>query len=63
MTVRMIVESFTGRRSIETTFRGIRDSLDVLTARNRLQKPVLRATPWPVGLDSLLALCCARLPV
>lgn len=62
MTVRMLVETFTGRWSIETTFQEMRDYLGLETTRGWSERTVLRAAPCLFGLYSVVALLYARLP-
>jgi hypothetical protein len=62
MTPRMIVETFTGRWSIETTFQEMRAYLRLETTRGRSEKTVLRAAPCLFGLFSVIALLYAQLP-
>lgn len=58
-----IVEMFTGRWNIETTFQEIREYLGFGTTRGWCRKTVLRASPCLFGLYSVIALLYARLPV
>ena len=62
MTPQRIVETFTGRWSIETTFQEMRAYLGLETTRGRTEKTVLRAAPCLFGLFSVVALCYAQLP-
>jgi len=62
MTPRMIVETFTGRWSIETTFQEMRAYLGLETTRGWSEKTVLRSAPCLFGLYSVIALLYARLP-
>lgn len=62
MTAQRIVETFTGRWSIETTFQEMRAYLGLETTRGRTEKTVLRAAPCLFGLFSVVALCYAQLP-
>jgi hypothetical protein len=62
MTPREIVETFTGRWSIETTFQEMRAYLGLETTRGRTEKTVLRMAPCLFGLFSVVALWYARLP-
>ena len=62
MTPRMIVETFTGRWSIETTFQEMRAYLRLETTRGRSEKTVLRVAPCLFGLFSVIALLYAQLP-
>lgn len=62
MTPRMIVETFTGRWSIETTFQEMRAYLGLETTRGRTENTVLRTAPCLFGLFSVIALLYAQLP-
>ena len=62
MTPKAIVETFTGRWSIETTFQEMRAYLGLETTRGWSEKTVLRAAPCLFGLFSVVALLYARLP-
>ncbi|MFH0981549.1 MAG: transposase [Planctomycetota bacterium] len=62
MTPRMIIETFTGRWNIETTFQEMRDYLGLETTRGRTENTVLRAAPCLFGLYSVVALLYAQLP-
>jgi hypothetical protein len=62
MTPRTIVETFTGRWSIETTFQEMRACLGLETTRGWSERTVLRAAPCLFGLYSVIALLYARLP-
>lgn len=62
MTPRTIVETFTGRWSIETTFQEMRAYLGLETTRGRTENTVLRAAPCLFGLFSVIALLYAQLP-
>ena len=62
MTPKTIVETFTGRWSIETTFQEMRAYLGLETTRGWSAKTVLRAAPCLFGLFSVIALLYARLP-
>jgi hypothetical protein len=57
-----IVEIFTGRWSIETTFQELRAYLGLETTRGRSENTVLRAAPCLFGLFSVIVLLYARLP-
>ena len=63
MTPRTIVETYTGRWSIETTFQEMRAYLGLETTRGRTEKTVLRAAPCLFGLFSVVALLYAQLPL
>jgi len=62
MTPKTIVETFTRRWSIETTFQEMRAYLGLETTRGWSEKTVLRAAPCLFGLFSVVALLYARLP-
>lgn len=62
MTPKTIVETFTGRWNIETTFQEMRDYLGLETTRGWTKNTVLRAAPCLFGLYSVVALLYARLP-
>ena len=62
MTPRIIVETFTGRWSIETTFQEMRAYLGLETTCGRTENTVLRTAPCLFGLFSLIALLYAQLP-
>jgi hypothetical protein len=62
MTVRMIVETFTARWSIETTFQELRAYLGLETTRGWCEKTILRMAPCLFGLYSVVALLYAQLP-
>lgn len=62
MTPKEIIETFTGRWSIEVTFEEMRAHLGLETTRGRTEKTVLRAAPCLFGLYSVVALAYAALP-
>ena len=62
MTPRSLIEAFTGRWSIETTFQEMRAYLGLESTRGRTEKTVLRAAPCLFGLFSVIALLYAQLP-
>jgi hypothetical protein len=62
LTPQQIVEIFTGRWSIETTFQEMRAYLGLETTRGRSENTVLRAAPCLFGLFSVIVLLYARLP-
>ena len=62
MTPRQIIETYTGRWSIETTFQEMRAYLGLETTRGRTEKTVLRTAPCLFGLYSVVALLYAQLP-
>lgn len=57
-----IVEAYTGRWNIETTFQEARSELHVQTTRGRSKPTVLRAVPCLFGLYSVVAMLYALLP-
>jgi hypothetical protein len=61
MAPKSIVETFTGRWSIETTFQEMRPYLGLETTRGRSESTVLRAAPCLFGLYSVVALVYERL--
>lgn len=63
MLPRTLIETFTGRWSIETTFQELRAYLGLETTRGWCQRTVLRAAPCLFGLYSVVALLYAQLPV
>jgi hypothetical protein len=62
MSAREVIETFTGRWSIETTFQEMRAHLKLESTRGRTQKTVLRAAPCLFALFSVVALWYAHLP-
>jgi hypothetical protein len=62
MMPKTIVETFTGRWNIETTFQEMRDYLGLETTRGWTKNTVLRAAPCLFGLYSVVALLYAQLP-
>ena len=62
MTPKEIIETFTGRWSIEVTFQELRAYLGLETTRGWTEKTVLRAAPCLFGLYSVVALAYAALP-
>lgn len=62
LTPQQIVETFTGRWSIETTFQEMRAYLGLETTQGRSESTVLRAAPCLFGLFSVIVLLYARLP-
>jgi hypothetical protein len=63
MTPQQIIETYTGRWSIETTFQEMRAHLGLETTRGRTENTVLRVAPCLFGLYSVVALLYAQLPV
>lgn len=62
MTPKEIIETFTGRWSIEVTFQELRAHLGLETTRGWTKQTVLRAAPSLFGLYSVVALAYAALP-
>lgn len=62
MTATQIVEAYTGRWSIETTFQEMRRHLGLETTSVRTKTSVLRTAPALFGLYSVVALMFAGLP-
>jgi len=62
MAAKNLIETFTGRWSIETTFQEMRAYLKLESTRGRTEKTVLRAAPCLFGLFSVIALWYAQLP-
>jgi len=60
--VRQIVETYTGRWNIETTFQETRSGLHLETTRGWSRSTVLRAAPCLFGLYSVVAMLYAALP-
>ena len=63
MTAQHLIETFTGRWSIETTFQEMRAYLKLESTRGRTESTVLRTAPCLFGLFSVIALWYAQLPV
>ena len=63
MAVARLIETYTGRWSIETTFQEMRAYLGLETTRGRTRSTILRAAPCLFGLFSVVALLYAGLPV
>lgn len=61
MAPRVVIESFTGRWSIETTFQEMRAYVGLETTRGRREATVLRVAPCLFGLFSAVALLYERL--
>jgi len=61
--VRQIIESYTGRWNIETTFEEVRCCLHLETARGWCRATVLRMTPCLFGLYSVVASLYHELPM
>jgi hypothetical protein len=62
MTPQEIIEEYTGRWNIETTFEEARAYLGLESTRGRCQRTVLRAEPCLLGLYSVVALMYWLLP-
>jgi hypothetical protein len=62
LTAREIVESYTGRWNIETTFQEMRSYLKLEKTRGWTAKTVLRTAPCLFGLYAVIALWYAELP-
>jgi len=62
MDARGLIETFTGRWSIETTFQEMRAYLGLETTRGRTEATVSRVAPCLFGLFSVVALLYERLP-
>jgi hypothetical protein len=57
-----IIETYTGRWNIETTFQELRSYVGLETTRGRCRNTVLRAEPCLFGLYTVVALLYAALP-
>lgn len=62
MATRTIIETYTGRWSIETTFEECRAYLGLETTRGRTERTVLRAAPCLFGLFSVVSVLYAGMP-
>lgn len=62
LTAQQIVESYTGRWNIETTFQEMRSYLKLEKTRGWTEKTVLRTAPCLFGLYAVIALWYAELP-
>ena len=62
LTAAQVIETYTGRWSIETTFQELRAYLGLETTRGWKERTVLRAAPCLFGLYSVVALLYAALP-
>jgi hypothetical protein len=62
LTAAQVIETYTGRWSIETTFQELRAYLGLETTRGWKERTVLRAAPCLFGLYSVVALLYSRLP-
>ena len=63
MSVAMVIETYTGRWNIETTFQEVRSYLRVETTRGWSRETVLRVAPCLFGLYTVVAWLYAELPV
>jgi hypothetical protein len=62
LTPAAIIETYTGRWNIETTFQELRSYLGLETTRGWCRNTVLRAEPCLFGLYTVVALLYAALP-
>jgi DDE superfamily endonuclease len=62
MSPRAVIETYTGRWNIETTFQEARSYLGLETTRGRVRNTVLRAEPSLLALYTLVAWLYAELP-
>ena len=62
LTAAQVIEAYTGRWSIETTFQELRAYLGLETTRGWKPRTVLRAAPCLFGLYSVVALLYSQLP-
>jgi hypothetical protein len=62
LTAQQVIETYTGRWSIETTFQEMRAYLGLETTRGWKERTVLRAAPCLCGLFSVVALLYGQLP-
>jgi len=62
LTAAQVIETYTGRWSIETTFQELRAYLGLETTRGWKERTVLRAAPCLFGLYSVVALLYSQLP-
>jgi hypothetical protein len=63
MSPRAVIETYTGRWNIETTFQEARSYLGLETTRGRVRNTVLRAEPCLLALYTLVVWLYAELPV
>jgi DDE superfamily endonuclease len=63
MVPRAVIETYTGRWNIETTFQEARSYLGLETTRGRVRNTVLRAEPCLLALYTLVVWLYAELPV
>jgi hypothetical protein len=62
LSARQVIEEYTGRWSIETTFQECRAYLGLETTRGRCRNTVLRSEPCLLGLYTVVAVLYWRLP-
>ena len=62
LSAQTIIETFTGRWSIETTFQEMRAYLGLETTRGRCAQTVLRVAPCLLGLYSVVAVLYTQMP-
>jgi hypothetical protein len=62
LTAAQVIEYFTGRWSIETTFQEMRSYLGLETTRGRKKETVLRLAPCLFGLYTIVAVLHAQMP-
>jgi hypothetical protein len=62
LTATQMIEYFTGRWSIETTFQEMRSYLGLETTRGRKEETVLRVAPCLFGLYTVVAALYAQMP-
>ena len=62
LTATQVIECFTGRWSIETTFQEMRAYLKLETTRGRKKDTVLRLAPCLFGLYTVVAVLYAQMP-
>jgi hypothetical protein len=60
---KVVIETYTGRWNIETTFQEARSYLGLETTRGRVRNTVLRAEPCLLALYTLVVWLYAELPV
>jgi len=63
MSARAVIETYTGRWNIETTFQESRSYLGLETTRGRVRNTVLRAEPSLLALYTMVVWLYAELPV
>jgi hypothetical protein len=63
MSARAVIETYTGRWNIETTFQEARSYLGLETTRGRVRNTVLRAEPCLLALYTLVVWLYAELPL